>query len=60
MTVEQRRRQIIDLLGDHLARMPRALDIMPARPESPPNAEHESTPQNLRESSRICLEVSAN
>ncbi len=60
LTVEQRRRQIIDLLAGHLARMPRALGIMPSRLGLPPDAEHESTPQNLRKSSRIGLEVSAN
>lgn len=60
LTVQQRRREIIDLLADHLARMPEALDIPTSRPGSPPDCEHESAPQNLRRRSQIGLELSAN
>ena len=60
LTVQQRRREIIDLLADHLARMPEALDIPPSCPGSPPDSEHESAPQNLRRRSQIGLEHSAN
>lgn len=60
LTVQQRRREIIDLLADHLARMPEALDIPPSSPESPHKDEHESAPQKLRRRSQIGLELSAN
>ena len=60
LTVQQRRREIIDLLAGHLARMPEALDIPPSRPGSPPGSEHESAPQKLRPRSQIGLELSAN
>ena len=42
LTVQQRRREIIDLLADHLARMPEALDIPPSRPGSPRGVERVS------------------
>lgn len=60
LTVQQRRREIIDLLAGHLARMPEALDIPSSCPGSPPGGEHELAPQNLCRSSQIGLELSAN
>ena len=42
LTVNQRRRQIIDLLASHLARMPHALDVPPVRPTLPPGTEHDT------------------
>lgn len=60
MTVQQRRREIIDLLAGHLARMPEALDIPRSRPGSLPEGEHESTLKKLRRDSPIGLELSEN
>jgi len=60
MTVQQRRREIIDLLAGQLARMPEAIDILPSRPDSLPEGEHESALEKLRRDSPIGLELSEN
>lgn len=59
MTAAQRRREIIDLLAGHLARMPEAIDVPASRPGSLPESEHEPDPKKLRPQSRIGLELSA-
>ena len=56
LTAHQRRRQIIDLLAGHLARMPEGLDIPPSQPRSG----HNAPPQNLSRHSQNDLELSAN
>ena len=60
LTVQQRRRQIVDLLAGHLARMPEAIDMPPPRVGSLPESEDESAGSNCSEDSQIGLELSAN
>lgn len=58
LTVQQRRREIIDLLAHHAAHMPEALDIPLSRPRPSRKSEHASAPQNFRRHSQIDLELS--
>jgi hypothetical protein len=60
LTVQQRRREIIDLLAHHAAHMPEALDIPLSRPGSSPEFEHASASQDSRRRSQKDLELSAN
>lgn len=57
LTADQRRRQIIDILSAHLARMPVAIAI-PS--ESPPESEHDRAERKLCQNSQMGLELSAN
>jgi len=59
LTADQRRRQVINLLAGHLARMPHAIDVASSQPKSSPDCSQEASPHNPRESSEIALEVSA-
>jgi hypothetical protein len=60
LTAKQRRRQIIDLLAGSLARMPDAIDIPPARPDSSPVSADQIAQKNLPRGSKTALELSAN
>jgi hypothetical protein len=60
LTVQQRRRQIIDLLAGHLARMPEAIDVPPPKADLVFESGEESATMNCSKDSGISLELSAN
>jgi len=60
LTADQRRRQIIDILSAHLARMPAAIEVPPKSPQASPDSGAETARQNLRGNPETGLELSAN